>query len=95
MLIETPYKEGDVVSLKLSSGEEVVGRLEKEDTKSYVLNKPMMLTATQQGVGLAPFMFTVGADTKFNINMATVVCIAKTEKEAASQYVQTTTGLTV
>ena len=29
MIIETPYKEGDTVSLKLSSGEEIVARLEK------------------------------------------------------------------
>jgi len=95
MLIETPYKTGDTVSLKLTSGEEVVARLDKETEKGYELHKPLMLTATQQGVGLAPFMFTVGADSKFIINTQSVVCIAKTEKEAASQYVQTTTGLTV
>ena len=27
MLIETPYKENDIVSIKLSSGEEIVGKL--------------------------------------------------------------------
>ena len=30
MLIEAPYKIGDVVSLKLSSGEEIVARLDTE-----------------------------------------------------------------
>ena len=35
MLIEAPYKVGDNVSFKLSSGEEIVARLEKEDEKSY------------------------------------------------------------
>jgi len=41
MLIEAPYKIGDVVSLKLSSGEEILGRLESEDTNNYTLKKPM------------------------------------------------------
>ena len=30
MLIETAIKDGDIVSFKLSSGEEIVARLEKE-----------------------------------------------------------------
>ena len=37
MLIEAPYKIGDNVSFKLSSGEEIIARLEKEDDKSYTL----------------------------------------------------------
>ena len=36
MLIETPYKNGDTVSLKLSSGEEIVGRLEEETPTKFV-----------------------------------------------------------
>ena len=59
MLLETPYKIGDTVSFKLSSGEELVGRLESENDKSYTLNKPMVIIAQQQGLGLAPFMFSV------------------------------------
>ena len=31
MLIEAPYKVGDTVSIKLSSGEEMVCRLEEEN----------------------------------------------------------------
>jgi hypothetical protein len=30
MLLETPYKNGDTISLKLSSGEEILGRLDSE-----------------------------------------------------------------
>ena len=33
MLIETPYKVGETVSLKLTSGEEVVARLEEETSE--------------------------------------------------------------
>jgi small nuclear ribonucleoprotein (snRNP)-like protein len=47
MLIETPYKVGDTVSIKLSSGEELVARLEAETDKHYTLSKPLMLTMNQ------------------------------------------------
>jgi hypothetical protein len=93
MIIETPYKNGDTVSLKLTSGEEVVARLEEEKADSFILHKPLMVTATQQGLGLAPFMFTIGPDAKVNIGQGKVVCIVKTLDEMSKQYIKSTTGI--
>lgn len=93
MLIEAPYKEGDTVSFKLSSGEEIVARLEKEDDKSYTLKKPMVLVAQQQGLGLAPFMFSVNPDGKFVLQASSVSCVAKTQDEIAKQYMSQTSGI--
>jgi hypothetical protein len=93
MLIETPYKVGDTVSIKLSSGEEMVARLENEGPEKITVHKPLMLTATPEGMGLAPYMFTVAQDSKFNLNISNVICIAKTEKNMANKYVESTTGL--
>jgi hypothetical protein len=95
MLIETPYKNGDTVSIKLTSGEEIVARLEEEKGATLVLNKPLMIAATQQGLGLAPFMFTSSPDAKVKIDLSKVVCVTKTQDEFASQYIQNTTGITV
>lgn len=95
MLIETPYKVGDTVSLKLTSGEEVVARLEEEGPTQVVLHKPLMLTATGQGIGLAPFMFTVAQDAKIKMNLNNVLCIHKTVDEMAKQYISNTTGIAV
>jgi hypothetical protein len=93
MLIETPIKDGDIVSFKLSSGEEIVARLQTQDTKSYTLLKPMVLIMQQQGMGLAPFMFSVSPDAKFNLQASSVSCIAKTEDEIAKQYTATTSNI--
>jgi|TARA_B110000211_G_C13796910_1_gene428772 hypothetical protein len=93
MLIEAPYKIGDNVSFKLSSGEEIVARLEKEDATSYTLKKPMVLIAQQQGLGLAPFMFSVSPDGKFVLNSSAVSCVAKTEQEISKQYTAQTSGI--
>jgi hypothetical protein len=93
MLIEAPYKVGDVVSLKLSSGEEILGRLEAEKENNVTLKKPMVLIAQEKGLGLAPFMFSVSPDGKFVMKSTAISCMAKTESEIAKQYVATTSGI--
>lgn len=93
MLLEAPYKVGDVVSFKLSSGEEVIARLEAETDNSYKVTKPLMLAATQQGLGLAPYMFSVSPETKVTMNKHSVISISKTVKEMSDQYIQGTTGI--
>lgn len=95
MLIETPYKEGDTVSFKLSSGEELVARLEKEDATYYTLKKPMVLIAQPEGLGLAPFMFSVNPDNKFMLRANTVSCVSKTQEDISKQYTATTTGIAI
>jgi hypothetical protein len=93
MLIETPYKINDTVSLKLSSGEEIVARLEDEDLKSFTVRKPMVLIANEKGLGLAPFMFSVNPEAKFVLQTTSVSCVAKTETEIAKQYTAQTSGI--
>lgn len=95
MIIETPYKNGDTVSIKLTSGEELVARLDEETNEQIALHKPLMVAATQQGLGLAPFMFTVSPETKVKLNKTNVLCVVKTDEQMASQYIQSTTGIAV
>jgi hypothetical protein len=93
MLLELSYKVGDTVSIKLSSGEELIAKLTEETADKIVLEKPLTLVAQQQGIGLAPFMFTVSPDAKLNINMKNVICMSKTIEEMAKQYTSQTTGI--
>jgi len=95
MIIETPYQSGDTITFKTSAGEEVIARLVEEKGNTIKVAKPLALTATQQGIGLVPFTFTVSPEANLEINKATLVFVAKTEKDMASQYIQQTTGLTV
>ena len=93
MLIEAPNKVGDVVSLKLSSGEEILGRLEAEKENNVTLKKPMVLIAQEKGLGLAPFMFSVSPDGKFVMKSTAISCMAKTEAEISKQYTAQTSGI--
>ncbi len=93
MLLEIPYKAGDTISLKLSTGEEIVARLDTESSDSYTVKKPMVLIMQEQGLGLAPFMFSVSPDGKFVLQANSVLCMAKTESEISKQYTKQTSGI--
>ena len=93
MLIEAPYKNGDTVSMKTVAGEEIIARLVDESGDTLTVNKPMALTATQQGLGLVPFTFTVNPESKISLNKNTLVFIAKTDSEMSKQYIESTTSI--
>lgn len=93
MIIETPYKAQDPITIRTTAGEEIVARFIEENDKTITVTKPLALQATQQGIGLGPFCFTVGPDSKFSFNKSAVLFIHKTDEEMGKQYVQSTTGL--
>ena len=93
MIIETPYKDNDIVSFKMNSGEEIVARLTSHDTTGYTVSKPMVLVFQNEALALAPFMFSVPPTGKFVLQSNSVSCVAKTESEISKQYTTTTTGI--
>ena len=93
MLFEKPFAENDVVSMKLISGEEVVGRFVKEDTETITLSKPLMIAMTPKGPAMAPVMMTVNPDQGLNFNKSQIVLKALTDKDIGNQYVFQTTGI--
>ena len=52
-----------------------------------------MLMATEQGMGLAPFMFTVSPEAKIKLKLNSIICIVKSAKDAADMYIKQTTGI--
>jgi len=93
MLVESPYKINDTVTVKTTGGDEIVARFKEEDVASITLEKPLALMATQQGMGLAPFAFTIPQDAKIKLNKNAVLFVHKTDSEMAKQYVANTTGV--
>lgn len=93
MLIEKPKAAGDVVTIKLTSGEEVIARFEEETATGIKVTKPMVLSMTQQGVGMMPYMFTVNPNTPIVFNHAAVAVLSTTDSDFAKQYTTSTTGI--
>lgn len=93
MLIEKPKSTGDIITIKLTSGEELISRFEEEISTGIKISKPMVLSMTPKGVGMMPYLFTVNPDTKITIEKTAISVIANTDEDFAKQYVTSTTGI--
>lgn len=93
LLQKSKFDVGDIISMKLISGEEIVGKFVSEDMMEIVLTRIVMLAMTQKGVGMAPYMITINPDKEYSINKQAVILKAPTDKEIADQYTYQTTGI--
>lgn len=94
MLIETPVKLNDIVTVKMVGGDEVIGKLLNEHTDQYVeLSKPLVVMMGQQGFGLAPYILTANPDTAAKLDRRHIVSYVKTFDQVAKEYIRQTTGL--
>lgn len=94
MLIQTPIKLNDIVTVKMVGGDEVIGKLLDERTDEYVeLSKPLVVMIGQQGFGLAPYILTAGPDSSAKLDRNHIVTLVKTFDQVAKEYVKQTTGI--
>ena len=93
MLIDKGVSAGEVVTLKLTSGEEIVARLDEETATHYKLSKPMVIGMGQNGPGLMPYLFTVHPDKVVPLLKSTVTVAVSSDKVFADQYLQSTTNI--
>lgn len=93
MLIEKQIAVGDVITLKLSSGEEIIARYDGETADHIKVEKPLALVAGGQSLGMMPWIF-LGESSVIKINKFAVVAGPMlSKKDAAAQYLQGTTGI--
>jgi hypothetical protein len=93
MLIDKGVAQGEVITLKLTSGEELVGKLVEETDAYYKLSKPMVIAMGSKGPGLMPYLFTVHPDKDIRISKVTVTVAEATDQEFAKQFLESTSGI--
>lgn len=95
MIIQAPYKQDDVISFKLISGEEMIARYVSEDTTAFKVMKPINLIPTPNGTyGMLPALISAELNTNsVSLQKSSVIIHAKSKDEVASQYIQSTTGI--
>jgi hypothetical protein len=92
MLINKPFTDGDIVSMKLVNGDEIIARFEDETPTTYKISRPLALTMSGGGLGMIPWMFLGESDT-FTLKKEHVFTAVLSKKDAANQYTQGTTGI--
>ena len=93
MLIDKGVAIGEVVTLKLTSGEEIVAKLVEEGPMHYKLSHPQVIGMGPNGPGLMPYLFTVSPEKDIKLSKSTVTVVAVTDKMFADQFIQSTTGI--
>jgi hypothetical protein len=93
MLIDRGVAPGEVITLKLTSGEELVAKLSEETATYYKLSRPMVIGMGERGPGLMPYLFTVNPEKEIKLLKTTVTVAEATDEVFAKQFVQTTTGI--
>lgn len=95
MLIDKGVTAGEVITLKLTSGEEIVAKLIEETATHYKLSRPMVIGMGPKGPGLMPYLFTVSPEKEVKLQKNTVTLAEATDKDFANQFIQSTTGITL
>lgn len=95
MLVEAKYKVGDIITVALISGQEVLGKLVKEDDVYTTIKRPLTLAVGPQGAAFQPFTMTGESDGDVDIKSSKVVALLKSNKETSDAYRAATSGLVV
>jgi hypothetical protein len=93
MLISKGVSEGEVITIKLTSGEEIVAKLVEDGPVYYKLKNPQVIGMGPKGPGLMPYLFTVSPDREIKLAKATVTVAEGTDEQFAKQFIESTTGI--
>lgn len=102
MLVQKSWAINDIVAIKLSTGEEIMGKVVSEDPGSVFLQKPATIalmspdgTADNATTVFVPFMLGIDGTTKLKIEMRNIVAIGKSGEKMSNKYLQNTSDLTI
>ena len=93
MLVSKGYQEGDIVSFKLVTGDEIVAKIVTTDTDSFEVTKPCTVMPSAQGMGLIQSLFTADADVNVRLQKQHVIMHAPAIDAMQKHYIKTTTGI--
>ena len=93
MLVDKGVAEGEVITFKLTSGEEIVAKLVEDGVAYYKLSRPMVIGMGAQGPGLMPYLFTIHPDKEIRLAKGTVTVAEATDEQFAKQFLQSTSGI--
>jgi len=86
---------GEIMTLKLNSGEELVTKIVAVDGDNITIVDPVSIAPSQGGVGLIPSLFTNKMHSNVQLNTTNVVLMGDTDESVKIKYIEATTGLKV
>lgn len=94
MLVQKRNK-GDVISVKLTSGEEIFGRFVGESHDAIILAKVMKLVMAPNGSPGFTSILQTSSQEELEFNKIHCLLIALTDKQISDDYIQSTSGIKI
>jgi len=95
MLIQKEYSAGDIVSFKIVTTEEIVGKIVEVTKDGFVVNRPCTIIPSQQGIGLMQSLISADINNNILLRNEHVIMHAVSIDDIAAHYIRTTTGVQV
>jgi hypothetical protein len=89
------FEDNQVYTIKLNSGEELIARIKLFENGFIVVDEPVAIAPSKQGMGLVPSMFTADPSAEARINVNSISIYALTEDSIKMKYIEATTGIKV
>lgn len=86
-------KENEVVLFKMSSGEEVIAKIDSIKEDSVCLHRPCSLVLSQQGPSLNKWLILADKDKPVEIKFSSIMAYAAPETNAVEHYESVTSNI--
>jgi len=84
-----------VYTFKLNSGEELIAKVVQSGGDFIVMEEPVSIAPTQQGMQMIPSIFTADPKGEFRLNTTSIAMYAETDDSVRMKYLEATTGIKV
>ena len=93
MLKEKICEKGDIVTVYLQTGQEILGKLDSEDDNYIVITKPLAIAMGPKGAAFQTFTVTGDSENNVYFKQGKVITMLKTRKDTADSYTEATSTI--
>ena len=80
------YKDGDLITLKLMHGEEVIGTLQSQTETTLEIKKSLTLMQGPQGLAFGTFFSTANQEKDISLAKDKIQCISVVNDKISEEY---------
>lgn len=84
---KTIFKKNDIITIKMISGEELIGKFIEDNDTHLTVKNPSVLGTDQNGAGIFPWILSASNDT-VSIRHSTIAVLAACTKDIADKFLE-------
>lgn len=93
--MQIALQPNQVYTFKLNSGEELIAKVIQSGGDWIILEEPVSIAPSQQGMQMIPSVFTADPKEEFKLNTNSIAIHATTDDSIKMKYLEATTGIKV